>query len=300
MSEASFKIETMSQQRSSDSGLKSTLKWVGGKKRISKEIVSFFPQKFGTYFEPFLGGGSVFLEAQPPKSNLSDLNDSLINYFKFLRDEPDALMHSAVRLQDKFNSLDTAEEKKTFYYEVRSQFNSLRRDSSLESALRFLFLNKTAFNGLFRENSKGEFNVPFNNKDVLSLFDSSNFLENSKALQGATLQTSTFTTAVEAAQEGDLVYFDPPYVPLSTTSAFTGYTRAPFGPAKQAELRDIARALVSKGATVVLSNSYSSEVETLYQGFELHELRINRLVAAKSNSRGSISEYLIVGHPNGG
>jgi DNA adenine methylase len=275
-----------------------TLKWVGGKRRISNEIASHFPKSFGTYFEPFLGGGSVFFRAKPAKSHLSDLNTSLINYYLHLRDYPEALLKSAQKLQNKFNNLETQDDRKSFYYEIREKYNKESSKPNLQSATYFLFLNKTAFNGLYRENAKGHFNVPFNNSKTLKLLDPIQVTLNSKALSGTTLESCGYREAVRSAKSGDLVYFDPPYVPLSTTSAFTDYTKSPFGQTAQEELRDLALDLRARGVHVILSNSYSPIVKDLYEAFDLHQLRINRLVAAESSSRGIISEYLIVGLPN--
>ena len=281
------------------SGLKSALKWVGGKRRIAKEIVSFFPQEYSSYFEPFLGGASIFLEARPKKAFLSDLNPSLINFYVSLRDDPKTLMEQARELEMSFNSLQTQDQKKEHFYQIRGEFNELAHDRGVENASRFLYLNKTAFNGLYRENASGKFNVPFNNKDNLRLFDEENFIENSNALSGTHLSSQTFSDAVDRVKRGDLIYFDPPYVPLSSTAAFTDYTKVAFGQKAQEQLRDKAISLVKKGATVILSNSYSPIVQKLYEDFELHEIKINRLVAASSLSRGSMSEYVIVGRPNG-
>lgn len=279
--------------------IKSAIKWVGGKRRIANEIVSFFPDVYATYFEPFLGGASVFLKALPKKAFLSDLNPSLINFYEALRDSPQKLIDYAEKYEIEFNSLLTQDAKKAFFLKVRNDFNQAMHESSIENATRFLFLNKTAFNGLYRENSQGEFNVPFNKKENLKLFEHENLLLNSVALRDAHLSTATFLEAVKKVKKGDLVYFDPPYIPLSNTAAFTDYTKSSFGPAEQIQLRDVAINLVSRGATVILSNSYSPEVKKLYKEFELRKLAINRLVAASSASRASISEYLIIGRPSG-
>lgn len=277
----------------------STLKWVGGKRRLSKEIVSVFPESFLTYFEPFLGGASVYLEALPAAAKLSDLNSSLINYYLHLRDNPEQLMASCLNLEQVFNKMNILADRKNFYLEIRTQFNSDLTKKDLENAAQFLFLNKTAFNGMYRENSRGEFNVPFNNKENLKLFEKEQFLANSEALQSATLIVSNYREAVSEAKSGDLVYFDPPYVPLSATAAFVDYTKSSFGPAAQEELRDTAKELVDLGVTVVLSNSYCEAVEKLYQGFDLRPVQINRLIAANGTVRGKALEYLIIGKPSG-
>lgn len=276
-----------------------TLKWVGGKRRIAKEISGYFPKNFDTYFEPFAGGASIFFHLRPKKAVLSDLNSSLINYYAQLRDRPDELMEVARHIQETFNSLDGQEAKKLFFYACRKRFNEDTSKSDVANAAHFLFLNKTAFNGLYRENAKGEFNVPFNNTKTLTLFSSEQMLQNSSALSGVKLNIADFSQSARGAKSGDLVYFDPPYVPLSNTSSFTDYTKAAFGPDAQELLRDTANELRTRGVTVVLSNSHSEIVKDLYSGFELHELNINRLVAASSGSRGEIKEYVIVGRPNG-
>jgi DNA adenine methylase len=282
-----------------ESGPNSTLKWVGGKRRISREIISVFPSSFDTYFEPFLGGASVYLEALPNKAKLSDLNSSLINYYLHLRDNSSQLMLACLDFEKVFNKLKDLTARKSFYLEVRAQFNSDLTKKDLENAAQFLFLNKTAFNGMYRENARGEFNVPFNNKETLKLFEEEQFLANSRALQGASLSVSNYREAVSEAQSGDLVYFDPPYIPLSSTAAFVDYTKSSFGPAAQEELRETAQELREKGVTVVLSNSFSETVEKLYKGFELRPVEINRLIAADGKVRGKALEYLIIGKPSG-
>jgi DNA adenine methylase len=276
----------------------STLKWVGGKRRLSKEIVSVFPESFSTYFEPFLGGASVYLEALPAKAKLSDLNGSLINYYLHLRDNPSKLMSACLNLEQAFNKLEDLAARKDFYLKVRAKFNSNLAKKDLVNAAQFLFLNRTAFNGMYRENSRGEFNVPFNNKENLKLFDKEQFLANSQALKSATLSVSDYRKAVSKAKFGDLVYFDPPYIPLSTTAAFVDYTKSSFGPSAQEELRDTAKELTERGVTVVLSNSYCETVKKLYKGFDLRPVEINRLIAADGKVRGKALEYLIVGRPH--
>jgi DNA adenine methylase len=277
----------------------STLKWVGSKRKLAAEIVSAFPQEFGTYFEPFLGGASVFLEALPSRAQLSDLNSSLINYYLQLRDNQASLVNSCLTLESTFNELGSQDDRKSFYLKIRREFNNDIAKVGVENASQFLFLNKTGFNGMYRENSRGEFNIPFNNTVKLKLFDEHQFLLNSRILQNASLRVSNYREAVSTAQAGDLVYFDPPYVPISATSAFVDYTKSSFGPPAQEELRDTAKQLVRQGVFVVLSNSYCEAVEKLYKGFELRAVDVTRLIAANGKSRGKILEYLIIGLPCG-
>ena len=192
----------------------------------------------------------------------------------------------------------TPEARKENYYSLRAEFNKIKNSNSEREALLFLFLNKTSFNGLYRENSRGEFNVPFNNSEKLILAEELNFRANSLALAKTKLKVCGFENGIRGIKSGDLVYFDPPYVPLSRTADFTDYTKSPFDFSAQKKLRDVALKLVKNGVFVLLSNSFSDQVEELYSDFQLHELKINRLVSASSESRRSIGEYLIVGDPN--
>jgi DNA adenine methylase len=281
-----------------DPRLTSTLKWVGGKRKLAQEIVSTFPGQFGTYFEPFLGGASVFLEAAPARAKLSDLNASLINYYLQLRDNCSELINSCRDMELTYNSLSDQNARKEFFLGIRTSFNQDELKLGVGNASQFLFLNKTGFNGMYRENSKGKFNIPFNNSVTLKLLEEDQFRLNSEALQSASLSVSNYREAVSAAEAGDLVYFDPPYVPISLTSAFVDYTKSSFGPSAQEELRDTAQELVGRGVTVILSNSNCRIVEELYQGFELRPVEINRLIAADGKVRGKALEYLVIGRPN--
>ncbi len=280
-----------------DISLNSTLRWVGGKRKLAKQIVSVFPEEFGTYFEPFLGGASVYLEAAPQSAHLSDLNGSLINYYLQLRDNHTLLAERCRKLESTYNSLADQDSRKGFYLDVREKFNLQASKNDLENACFFLFLNKTGFNGMYRENSKGQFNIPFNNTVNLRLFEDDQFRRNSLALQNASINVSNYREAVAGAKAGDLVYFDPPYVPISITSAFVDYTKSSFGPTAQEELRDTAQELVNQGVHVVLSNSYCETVERLYKNFTLKVVEINRLIAADGKLRGKACEYLILGTP---
>jgi DNA adenine methylase len=280
-----------------DPRLTSTLKWVGGKRKLAQEIVSAFPAQFGTYFEPFLGGASVFLEAAPARAKLSDLNASLINYYLQLRDNLSELLDNCRDLESTYNSLSDQNARKDLFLAIRNSFNQDELKLGVGNASQFLFLNKTGFNGMYRENSKGQFNIPFNNSVKLRLLEEDQFRLNSEALQNASLSVSDYRETVSAAVAGDLVYFDPPYVPISLTSAFVDYTKSSFGPSAQEELRDTAQELVGRGVSVVLSNSHCETVEKLYNGFEMKTVDVTRLIAAKGKFRGKILEYVILGLP---
>jgi DNA adenine methylase len=276
--------------------IKPVLKWVGGKSQIFESVVSFFPSSFSRYHEPFLGGGAVFFGLQPKLATLSDTNKWLINFYEHLRQTPENLAELALELGKKFNSK-RAEQRQNFYYEIREEFNRTKA-ANLITAANFLFLNKTAFNGVYRENSKGQFNVPFNQaKSEIGFIQPEEWRQAAACLQNADIYCGGFETVLSNVKPQDLVYFDPPYVPLSETASFTGYSSKGFDENMQIELIDAAKNIRDLGAQVVLSNSYTPWVIENYTmaGFRVEEISARRMVAAKSSSRAAVSEAVILG-----
>ena len=194
------------------------LKWAGGKNRLFKHLKKFIPIKYNCYFEPFVGGGAVFFNLNPINSVINDLNNELINVYKIVKEEPKNLMKELDELQGKVND-------KEFYYECRAKLPK----TNLKKAARTIFLNKTGFNGMYRVNSKGEFNIPFGDMKNAKLYDRDNLLACSKTLDNALIQNGDYKKLLNLIKEGDFVYLDPPYVPLSKTSSFTNYTKENFG-----------------------------------------------------------------------
>jgi DNA adenine methylase len=275
--------------------VKPVLKWVGGKSKLTKEILSVFPKEFKNYHEPFAGGAAVFFALGHSPSYLYDINKRLMLFYSTLREEPNQLLSAVKGLESEFNALDLPS-RKEWFYNARERFNS-REDQSVTQSALFLALNKTAFNGIYRENSKGEFNVPYNSAERrVSFVDESNFHAASKSLSTASLIPRGFMEVEKHAKSGDLVYFDPPYVPLSPTSSFTGYHASGFGEVEQIELIQLCARLRDKAVHVVSSNSYSPWVLERYEkeGFEVQPVQVMRGIAAKPGSRGRISEALIV------
>jgi DNA adenine methylase len=275
------------------------LKWVGGKSQLLQEILTRFPKSFGAYHEPFLGGAAVYfgLKHQNRASFLSDTNQWLINFYSHVKSSPLELFHEISQLGKVFNSLDV-EERSSMFYQMRDEFN-LICEPGLRKAALLLFLNKTCFNGLYRENSKGKFNVPFNkSRGQITFVQLDNLLSASKRLQSASLRNASFISVQDFVRAGDLVYFDPPYVPLSDTSSFTDYVSDGFGKSQQEELLELASQLRQTGAFVVLSNSYSPWVVENYKKheFKIFEVKAKRMVAAKTSSRSAVSEALILGY----
>lgn len=275
------------------------LKWVGGKSQLLPEILTRFPESFEAYHEPFLGGAAVYfgLELQNRTSFLSDTNQWLINFYSCVKSTPIELFNEISQLGTAFNSLDLAK-RSSMFYELRDEFNSIA-ESNLRKAALLLFINKTCFNGLYRENSKGKFNVPFNqSRGQITFVQLEHLLRASEKLQNTILRNDSFSSVKDFVQSGDLVYFDPPYVPLSETSSFTDYVSDGFGKSQQEELLELAGALRQTGAFVVLSNSYSPWVIENYKKFEftIYEVKARRMVAARSASRSAVSEAVIVGY----
>jgi len=267
------------------------LKWVGGKAQLLRQFEPFLPQRIDRYVEPFLGGGAVFFHLKhrfpEMKAQLSDINEELITAYQAVRDFPDQLMH---RLDEHLR--DYNRDRRSYFGEVRSR-HALPRLAVVERAARMIFLNKTCFNGLWRVNARGEFNVPIGSHRNPALYDSGNLLAASAALQGVGLATQDFRMSLAGAGAGDFVYVDPPYVPVSATANFTSYAKESFGPAEQQELAAGVAAAAGRGARVMLSNSDVPFVRDLYRPFTLHSVRARRAVNRDGAGRGLVNEVLV-------
>ena len=260
------------------------VKWAGGKRQLLEELTKGLPV-FENYHEPFLGGGALFfrLEAMGKieTAYLSDSNEELINAYGTIKSEVFELMSE---LANPLYANDEAA-----YYGIRAS----RPKTSVERAARFIYLNKTAFNGLYRVNSKGGFNVPFGRYGNPKILDSQNLMLVHRALQKDELYCGDFAVVLKNARGGDLVYFDPPYVPISKTSNFTGYTKDGFGEREQEKLLKAYKELDSRGCFVLLSNSYSDMVSDLYAEFEPEVVHASRMINCKAEGRGKIRELIV-------
>jgi DNA adenine methylase len=258
------------------------LKWAGGKRQLLPSLLQHVPANAPHYFEPFVGGGALFFELWPKKAVLADANKRLIRAYRGVRKSVDKV----VRL------LRSYPHDPAFFYDFRQA--SIDDGTDAEVAAWFIYLNKTGFNGLYRVNRENRFNVPFGRYTNPKICDESTLRACSAALADADLRDDDFEFVVEEAKGGDFVYFDPPYVPLSTTSSFTSYTSDGFGDVEQTRLRDTARRLKERGVRVLLSNSSAPFVRKLYaDGFEIIEVSATRLVNSKATARGAIVELLI-------
>ena len=257
------------------------LKWAGGKAGLLSQYELLFPDSFEGYYEPFLGGGALFFHLRPIRAVLSDVNLELLNVYSVVRESPNSLLQClSVHLNER-----------EYYYQVRGL--DLDRLSPVERAARFIYLNKTCYNGLYRVNRQGQFNVPFGRYTNPKICDSTNLLAASQALAAATIETGDFETVLSGAGRRDLVYLDPPYHPLSVTSGFTGYARHGFGELEQIRLATVFRKLDGVGCQVMLSNSDTPLIRQLYDGYDVREVAARRAINSRGDRRGAISELVI-------
>ncbi|MBD1939828.1 DNA adenine methylase [Microcoleus sp. FACHB-68] len=261
------------------------LKWAGGKGKLIQQYIPYFPTEFKTYYEPFLGGGAVFFHLLPASSILTDINPELINAYRCVRDQVELVISLLENHQSRHN--------KEYYYEVRSRAGN----SDVERAARLIYLNKTCFNGLYRENSKGAFNVPMGNYKNPTICNADLLRSVSAALKTAQIEVRPFDAVLNFAKTSkDFVYFDPPYYPLSPTSNFTAYSRHAFTEADQIKLKDIFTKLASLGVKVMLSNSDCLFIRELYKDFHIHTISAARAINSKGSKRGKIAEVLVTSY----
>lgn len=269
------------------------LKWAGGKRHIADTLVRFLPPDWeaGRYFEPFLGGGAMFLHLQPEWAHVSDLNPRLIGFYRFVKTSPTQLLEAINHLRVEFD--EAADERKgEIFYEMRSRFNKSSPEG-IDSASLLYALNKLCFNGLYRENSKGLFNVPFGNKRKFPTISDSDFLTVSKVFSGTELVVSDFVTAVDRASKQDFVYFDPPYIPLNPTSSFTAYSSGGFGLEDQKRLAELMHSLARRGVRAMCSNSDSVLTRRIFSALHVDVIKAPRMVSADSEGRKPVKELVI-------
>jgi DNA adenine methylase len=270
------------------------IKWVGGKRQLLKQFRAlglFPPINFDSvknkYFEPFLGGGAVFFDLLPPNSQLSDLNKELIETYNVIK----------YNVYELIDSLKKHVYEKDYYLKVRAQ--NIFDLSNVELASRFIYLNKTAFNGLYRVNRQGFFNVPFGKYANPLICDENNLLLVSSSLQNTLIKHQDYKEIINQVNKGDFIYFDPPYFPLNRTSSFTSYTKEAFLEKQQIELRDTFLQLHNKGCFVMLSNSDSDFINEIYSGFDsikINKIFASRSINSKASGRGKITEVLVTNY----
>lgn len=262
--------------------MKPFIKYAGGKAQSLQHIYPLIPQ-FNTYFEPFVGGGSLFFFVMPKSAVLSDTNKELIKTYQVCKDN----------VQGLIDLLKTYTNDKDFYLKIREKSPEILSD--VECAARFIYLNKTCYNGLYRVNSKGEFNVPFGNQKNPNICDEPVLKMSSKCLQNTVLHNVDFSNILEMANSGDFVYLDPPYVPVKKDS-FVNYSEDKFTMSCQERLAEGFKDLVKKGVSVLLSNSDTEWVRETYKDFKIIEISAKRYINSKGSGRGDVKELIVKGY----
>ena len=264
-------------------------KWTGGKRKLLPIIKSLMPDNYTNYFEPFVGGGALFFELAPQQALINDFNTELINCYQQIKEHPDQLITLLQHHQEKTT--------KDYYLDLRSvdRDGRIEQMTGVEKAARIMYMLRVDFNGLYRVNAKNQFNVPYGRYKNPKIVDSELIYAISNYLNKNSIQivSGDFEKAVETAKQGDFVYFDPPYIPISETSAFTSYTHEGFSYDDQVRLRDTFKKLSERGVHVMLSNSSSSLVYELYKDFTIHSIEVTRANGAKASSRGKVLEVII-------
>jgi len=270
------------------------VKWVGGKRQLLAQFrrmnlyppENFDPKK-SRYFEPFVGGGAVFFDLLPEEGFLSDLNKELVTTYNVIKNDIEKLIVS----------LKKHKTDKDYFLEVRAQDPNKLSDVAVAS--RFIFLNRTCFNGMYRVNSKGGFNVPFGKYTNPLICDEDNLRKVSKALQNIDIKHQDYKEVLKKAKKGDFIYFDPPYYPVSKTASFTSYTAETFLEKEQTELRDTLVELNKRGCFVMLSNSDTPFINKIYSGIKgvhINKVQAGRAINSNGSGRGKITEVLITNY----
>lgn len=289
------------------------VKWAGGKGSLIPQITKYYPfelknGRIEKYVEPFVGGGAVLIDIlqkyKVQEAYAFDINKDLINCYNVIKSNVEDLIQKLEKKEKEFLSLDN-EKRKNYFYDVREEYNSytLEDEPNVKRASEFIFLNRTCFNGLYRVNRNGKFNVPFGKYKNPTICDSSNLRNLSKLIKDVVFEYGDYKKSEELIDAHTFVYFDPPYRPLSVTSGFTSYTKEDFNDEKQKELAEYFSLLSTRNAKLMLSNSNPKNVdandnffEDIYKGFNINEVSAKRMINSNSEGRGEISELLITNY----
>ncbi len=264
------------------------VKWVGGKTQLLPELAERVPDDFGRYYEPFVGGGALFFRLQPQRACLTDINPDLVNLYTVIRDKVDELIED----------LSQHVYEEAYFYQIRGADRTLEYEkwSDVQRASRFIYLNKTCYNGLYRVNSKGQFNAPFGRYTNPTILNSDNLYACHAVLQKAVIEVSDFYAVRRRIRANDFVYFDPPYAPLSATAKFTSYTKNGFDAEMQYALRDLCRALDKRSVRFMLSNSSAPLILDLYAEFNIEFVYATRSINSNAGKRGKIPEVVVTNY----
>lgn len=278
------------------------IKWVGGKGRLLGQLRYFYPKIFRDYYEPFVGGAAVFFDLYNSqrlkgRAYLNDINSSLVATYGSIKKEPLQLIKKLARIERKYKELNF-QAKKDFYYRIRTEYNK-KNLSTLDSAAYLIFLNRTGYNGMYRENSRGEFNIPHGRYENPRILDKNNILAVSLALGKTEISFDSFEKVAFKAKEGDFIYFDPPYDPVSATAHFTTYTENKFSRKEHELLAEIFNELTKKNCLIMLSNSDTDFIRTIYSKIprvSFFNIEAIRAINSKGNGRGKVTELVILNY----
>ncbi len=294
MTEICPTAKVISKHKKNDQFLRPFLKWAGGKRQLLPVLRKYIPKDFiaNTYFEPFVGAGALLFDLQPQKAVINDANKELINCYQIIKDHPDELLEITKEYQKNIS--------RESYYELREldRESGFDKIDKIRRAARIICLNKTCFNGLFRVNNQGQFNVPYGDNKNPLIADEVAIKAISKYLNKNKIEiiNQDFEKAVAKAKKGDFIYFDPPYDPISNSSSFTRYDLKGFGKEEQKRLQQLSDRLVDKGCKVLLSNSATDFIKELYSNKEYYsfiEVGATRNINSVGTSRGKVNEVLI-------
>ena len=292
------------------------VKWVGGKSKLIPQMEQYYPKelkenKIDVYIEPFVGGGAIIIDILKKynikKTYAFDINKNLINCYNIIKEKAESLVLNLKKLEEEYLKLDD-ENRKEYYYDIRKKYNSINVENekeALEKTTYFIFLNKTCFNGLYRENRRGQFNVPIGKYKNPTICDEKNLIELSKLIKNVTFINGDYRESYKYIEENTFIYFDPPYRPINKTSSFTSYSKEDFNDENQKELGEYFRKINDNNSNVklMLSNSNPKNnneeddfFEQIYNGFKINEIKANRMINSNKEKRGKISELLITNY----
>lgn len=290
------------------------VKWAGGKGSLIPQLNNFYPYELKNgiierYIEPFVGGGAVLIDIlqkyDVQEAYAFDINIDLINSYNVIKNNVEDLITNLKQMETEYLQLEQ-EERKNYFYNKRDEYNNYRLEGieqNIQRAAQFIYLNRTCFNGLYRVNKAGKFNVPMGNYKNPTICDEENLRNLSELIQNVQFQYGDYRRSMEYVTENTFVYFDPPYRPLNVTSGFTSYTKEDFNDDNQRELAEFYRELNEQNAKLMLSNSNPKNTnkedtffDNIYQGFNIDEIYASRMINANSKGRGKISEILVTNY----
>ena len=264
------------------------IKWAGGKRQIIKELTDSLPKNYNRYFEPFIGGGALFFAVRPKNAYISDINPELINLYNTVKNNT----HSLIKDLRRYKNTETE------FYKIRNldRTPDYKNLTNIEKAGRFIYLNKTCYNGLYRTNSKGQFNAPYGFYKNPNIIDEQNLKICSELLKETEIGLSDFSNIENKIKTRDFVYFDPPYIPINKTSSFTKYYKDDFNTGSQIKLKELCDRLNKKNIYFMLSNSYNETALNLYKEYNIKKINAIRAINCKADKRGTINELIITNY----